>query len=138
MEQPTLYHCHGCKAKKPHDQFNLRRKSDKFGLNGEPTGRCTSCTMKNKQAHENLKRKRNKESFHTSESLEERNYAVSIEQFTALLRQKAPMDDLHFRAHVSTQGLVEEEEEIFKRIVKCIWDATGFRFTFVWFPLWVQ
>jgi hypothetical protein len=138
MEQPTLYHCHGCKNKKPQDQFNLRQKSDKFGLKGEPTGRCTSCTIKNKQARQNLKRKHNEEDFHTSQSSERRDSAISIEQFTALLRQQAPMGDLRFQAHVSTQGLVEDEEDMFKRIVKCVWDATGFRFTFVWFPLWLQ
>ena len=131
MDQATLHYCSGCKTKTSQDQFSLRQKDDKYGLKGEPTGRCTSCTMRNKQAHQNLKRKRIEEGTTPSECPDEHDTVITIEKFTALLRQQALMGDLHYRARVSTQGLAEEEEDILKIIVGHVWDATGFRFTFV-------
>lgn len=88
MDQATLHYCGGCKNKEPRDHFNLREIDDKFGLKGEPTGRCPSCTMRNKQARQNLKRKRIEDGTHPLECPYKHDTAIAIEQFTALLHQQ--------------------------------------------------
>ena len=123
---------------KPKDQFNLRQKDDRFGSKGEPTGRCTHCMTRNRQTRQEKKRKRDEDGAHPSEDPAEPARIGSIDQFTELLRQQALEGGICCRMRVSTQGLAAEEDEIIKIIAGRVWEATGFRFTFVWLLLEVQ
>ena len=80
------------------------------------------------------KRKRDEEGFDTNEDTPEPDRVLSIEEFTTLLREKAPTGVFSYSARVSTQGIDGEDEDIRSRIVGRVWGATGFRFTYVRFP----
>jgi len=56
------------------------------------------------------------------------NSANSLEQFTALLHKQVRTGDLYYQTCVSTKGIAGEAKGIFKVIVACVWEATGFRF----------
>ena len=78
------------------------------------------------------KRKRDEDGAHPSEEPAEPAPIQSIDQFTELLCQQALEGDISCRVRVSTQGLAGEEDAILKIIAGRVWEATGFRFTFVW------
>ena len=78
------------------------------------------------------KRKRDEDSAHPFEDPAEPAPIRSIDQFTELLRQQALEGTIRCRMRVSTQGIAAEEDAILKIIAGRVWEATGFRFTFVW------
>ena len=124
MEQDALFQCHRCKCKKSKDQFKLHLKNTKYAKQGDPICRCLPCAAKDRDRRQTKKRKRDDE---RSESQVE---SIPIEQFTEMLRELACGDDLDYRTRVSMQGMTEEGHDIFKLIVKHVWDITGFRFTY--------
>jgi len=87
--------------------------------------------MKNQQGRKELEIKRDGEDSNPPEP----GPAISIEQFTELLHQQALTGDICCRAHVSTHVIAAEEEEEFKILARRVWEATGSRFTSVWFLL---
>ena len=93
---------------------------------------------RNRQTRQEKKRKRDEDGAHPSEDPAEPAPIGSIDQFTELLRQQALEGGICCRMRVSTQGLAAEEDEIIKIIAGRVWEATGFRFTFVWLLLEVQ
>jgi len=135
MEQAPLFHCCDCKKIKPKDQFAVRTRNNKHGKKGEPSSRCSSCTAKEHDRWIIRKRKRDGEGLDPSEDPAEPSPTIFIEQFTALLHEQALADDICCSARVSTQGLTGEVDEICKKLVGRVWEATGFRFTYGWFPL---
>lgn len=137
MEQAALFYCHDCKGKKPKDQFKLHLKDNKYGKKDDPTTRCLPCAEKERQRRQNKKRKRDEEGINSSESLATPDPIISIENFTELLRELAREPDIDWRTCVSTRGMVGEEDDILKLILRRVWDATGFRFTYGWFLLGV-
>ena len=78
------------------------------------------------------KRKRDEDDAHPSEDPVEPTPIRSIDEFTELLHQQALQGEICCRIRVSTQGLAAEEDAIFNIIAGRVWEATGFRFTFVW------
>jgi len=90
---------------------------------------------RNQQGCQILKYKRDKEGLDSSEDPLELDPAISSKQFTALLHGHARRGDLCCHMCISNQVIAEEEDEMFKVIVGRVWEATGFRFTFVWFQL---
>ena len=60
---------------------------------------------------------------------------MSIEQFVALLHEQASAGNICCSVCVSTQGLGGDTDEMCARIVGHVWEATGFRFMYGWFPL---
>ena len=129
MEQAPLFRCHDCKNKKPLDSFKLREKKDRYGEKGQPTSRCIPCAANEQHRRQTKKRKRDEECPAGP------NLVISLEQFTEHLRQQALTGSIDWSARVSTQGLSGEVENV---IVKHVWEATGFRFTYGWFLLNVQ
>ena len=87
---------------------------------------------RNRQLRQEKKRKRNEDAAHPSEDPAEAAPIRSINQFMELLHQQALEGDISCRACVSTQGLAAEEDAILKIIAGRVWEATGFRFMFVW------
>jgi len=85
-----------------------------------------------------MRRKHEEEGPEPSEGPVEPNPIISLEQFTTLLHKQALSGDTHCRSRVSTQGLVGEGDEISKVIAVHVWEATGFKFTYSWFPFEVQ
>ena len=130
MDQAGLSYCLHCKNKKPIDQFILRKKDDKYGLQGEPTSSCTSCATKAQQRRDMKKRKWVEEGIHLSGDPAEANCPTSLEQFAALLHKQALTGDICYSARVSIQGLSREEDEIFTAIVGHVWEATRFWFMY--------
>jgi hypothetical protein len=61
--------------------------------------------------------------------------AISMEKFAATLHKQALAGDFYYSARISAQGLAGDVNEISKSITACVWEATGFRFTYGWFPL---
>ena len=135
MEQAPFHFCRDCMTRKPINQFNLHQRNDKYGAKGEPTGRCTHCTVRNQQRHQDLKRKHGE---NPSGCLPEPSPALSTQQFMILLQEQALKGNLSYQTCVLTQGMTDEEGDIFDVIAACVWDATGFRFMFVWFLTEVQ
>jgi len=134
MEHQPLYSCHDCYKNQPKEQFNLRKMDSPYGQKGEPTSRCTECTTRNQQNHRNSKRKRvNEDPDPPTEAP-----VLSFEQFTTTLTKHAQRGDLRFRVCVSTQEPTGDNDEVTKAAVGRIWEATGFRFTFVHFHLRIQ
>ena len=129
MEQAPLFHCHDCKNQKTLDNFKLREKKDRYGEKGQPTSWCIPCAAKEQHRRQTKKRK------HDEEGPAGPNLAISLEQFTELLRQQALTGDINCSTCVSTQGLSNEVENV---IIKHVWEVTGFRFTYGWFLLNVQ
>ena len=130
MEQGPLFRCHDCKNCKPKDQFSLRKRDDKHGARGEPSSRCLPCAAKERARHETKKRKRAEEGLDASGDPAEAGRPISIEQFTALLREQVLTGKIYYSARVSTQGLAGEADEMRAGIVRHVWEATGFRFTY--------
>jgi len=126
MEQASLHYCCDCKTTKPRDQFKSHEKDDKHGKKGIPTSKCTCCTMRNQHTHKKLKQKHDEDGPNPSEDPVEPDPVISTEEFTALLHEQAHNSNLCCQACVSTQGMDEEEEEVFKVIVRRIWHATGY------------
>ena len=87
--------------------------------------------MKNQQGHKELERKHDGEDANPPEP----GPTISIEQFTELLNQQALTGNICCQAHVSTHVIAAEEEEEFKILARRVWEATGSRFTSVWFLL---
>ena len=82
-----------------------------------PSSSCGPCTAKARDQREIKKRKRDEEALDAYGDTPERDRVLSIEQFTALLREKALTGVISCSAHVSTQGLDGEEDDICSRIV---------------------
>ena len=137
MEQAALFYCHDCHGKKLKDQFKLHSKDNKYGKKGDPTSRCLPCAENERQRRQNKKRKRDEECLNPSESPATPDPIIPIEKFTELLRELARGPEIDWRTCVSTQGMVGEEEDISKLILRRVWDATGFRFTYGGFLLGV-
>jgi len=135
MEQEPLLLCCDCRSNKPRDQFPLRKRNHKNGARGEPSSCCVSCTAKGRDRREKRKRKREEEYPDTTGDPEEADRILSIEQFTALLREKAHTGVISCSTRVSTGGLDDEENKICAGIVGRVWEATGFRFTYDSFHL---
>ena len=136
MDQAPLLYCLQCKNSKPRDEFALRIRSNKYGARGEPSSKCSSCVAKERHRHENRKRKRDEEGHETPmDPAEPDRPMLSVEQFMALLHEQALAGDICCSVRVSTQGLAGEADEICARIVGRVWEATGYRFTYGWFPL---
>ena len=135
MDQAVLFLCVHCKIKKPKSQFKLHSKDTKHVKRGNPLSQCLPCVVKVYEGCEKNKRKHDKEVPSPSESREEPNSIIHIEQFIELLAELARGHMIDCSAWISRQGMIEEEEDIFKLIVKQVWEATGFRFTYVWFLL---
>ena len=63
---------------------------------------------------------------------------LSIAQFTTRVHKLTPRGVISYSVHISTQGLAGDKGEIRKVIIGHVWEATGFRFAYGWFPLEVQ
>jgi len=132
MEQAPLLYCRGCYTNKPSDQFKLRERDDSYGRKGDPTSQCSPCAANKQDRDQNRKRKRDED---LSEDPAEPGPTISIEQFTAPLHQQARRRDLCCWTRISTQGLAAEEDVVLKVIAGRVWEATGFRFMSLRFPL---
>lgn len=55
---------------------------------------------------------------------------LSMEQFAALLREKAQTGMISCSMRVSSEGIDGEEDEMCAGIAGRVWEATGFRFTY--------
>ena len=132
MEQEPLFCCHDCKSSKPREEFSICKRDSKHGVQGEPPSRCSSCAAKRRQIR---KRKRDEEGLDLSGGPAEPDRPISIEQFTALLREKALTGVISCSARVSTQGLAGNADDMCTVLVRRVWEATGFRFTYGRFPL---
>ena len=131
MEQAQNFFCSGCNTRKPKDQFKLHTRDDKHSRKGEPTSRCSHCAMRGQQEHKNLKQKCNGEDTGPPEP----GPPISIEQFMVLLHQQALTGKICCQVCVSTQGMVAEDDKEFMQIARHVWEAMGYRFASVWFPL---
>ena len=84
--------------------------------------------MKEQERYQRKKRKHNKEVTSPSESQEEPDGIIPIERFIELLAELACGHEIDCSTCISMQGMVacmvEEEDEIFKLIVKWVWEAT--------------
>ena len=138
MEQEPLLYCRDCKSSKSRDQFNSCQRDDKHGAKGEPTSKCTDCVMRNQQRRQITKRKRDEEGPNPSEGPSELDPVLSMEEFSTLLPNQALEGNLCCRACVSTQEMDDDDAEKYNVIAGHMWEATGFRFRFVCFPLEVQ
>ena len=78
------------------------------------------------------KRKRDEDNAHPSEDPVEPAPTRSIDEFMELLHQQALQGKICCHIHVSMQGLAAEEDAMLNIIAGHVWEATGFRFTFVW------
>ena len=141
-QNPPAHHGASCALllpqlwkQKPMDQFKLYPKDTKYVRKGHLICWCLPCTVKEQERHQKKKRKCDEGITSPSESQEEPNSVIPIEQFTELLCELACGCEINCCTHISLQGMVEEEDKIFKLIVKHVWEATGFRFTYVWFCL---
>jgi len=56
MDAP-LHTCCNCKQLKQLTEFKLRMKDDRHGKKGEPTSKCTECTIRSQISRQKLKRK---------------------------------------------------------------------------------
>ena len=63
------------------------------------------------------------------------NRVISVDQFVAILRKQCLTGVISISACVSIQGLDGEEDRMCTEIVRRVWEATGFRFTYEWFLL---
>ena len=135
VEQEPLFRCHNCKHRKTRDEFLLYKKNTKHGVQGEPSTRCSSCAVTERETRQLKKRKRDEEGIDLTGDPPQPDWSISIEQFMTLLREKALTSIISWSTHVSTQGLVGNADEMCAAIVGCVWEATGFRFTYGWLPL---
>ena len=131
MEQEPLLQCQDCHSRKPQNQFALCKRSDKHGAKGDPSSRCSSCAEKRHQ-RENKKRKRAERGPGLCGDPGEPIPAISLEQLTAQLHEEALTGVISCSIRVSTQGLSGEVDDIHSVIVGRVWEATGFRFMYVW------
>ena len=130
MDQEPHHHCHDCKSSKCREGFSLHKKDSKHGLQGEPSSRCLSCVAKERERRKIRKRKRDEDGIDLTEDPAEPDRSISIEEFTALLREKALTGAISWSTRVSTQGLVGNADEMCTAIVGRVWEATRFRFTY--------
>ena len=130
MEQAPLFRCHDCKSSKPKDQFELCKTSNKYGAQGEPLSRCSSCAAKERDRNEKRKRKRDEDGNDASRVPAGPDRVISIDQFMAVLREQRVTGVISFSARVSIQGSYGEEDVICTAIARHVWEATGFRFTY--------
>jgi hypothetical protein len=135
MEQAQLFHCCDCKDHKPKDQFPVCTKNNKHGAWGELSSRCSSCNARACERCENKKRKRDEEGPDPSGDPAKPNHTISVEEFMELLKEKALTGVISYSSRVSTQGLHGTADEICASIAGRVWEATGFGFTYNWFPL---
>src|SRR5258708_35384226 len=89
----------------------------------------------NQQRHQTKKRKCTEDS---SKGPVEPNCILSIEDFMASLCQQALTGEISYPAYISTEELPGDTDEVLKVISACMWEVTGFRFTYGQFPLEVQ
>ena len=129
MDQESLFRCHDCHHRKPKDQFALRKRTDKHGAKGSPSSRCLSCAEQERHRRENKKRKRDEEAPDPSGDLEECDRAISLNQFTAQLHEKARTGVISYSGCVSTQDISGDVDDMCTVIVGRVWEATGFKFT---------
>ena len=61
---------------------------------------------------------------------EEPDCAISLEQFTAQLHEKAHTGVISYSGCVSTQEISGEVDNLCKVIVGHVWEATGFKFIY--------
>jgi len=135
MEQEPLFRCHDCTTSKPREEFSIRKRDSKHGVQRDVPSRCASCAATERERCKIRKRKRDEKGLDLSGGPEEPNRPMSIEQFTTLLREKALTGVFSFSARVSAQGLAGNADDICKVLVARVWEATGFRFTYGRFPL---
>ena len=133
--QAPLFRCHDCKNRKTKDQFELRKTTSKYGAQGEPLSRCSSCAAKERDRNEKRKRKRDEDGNDASRVPAAPNRVISVDQFVAVLRKQRLTGVISISACVSIQGLDGEEDRMCTEIVGRVWEATGFRFTYEWFLL---
>ena len=129
MDAP-LHHCHACKSLKPLTEFKLREKDDQYGRKGDPTSKCTLCTLRNQKSRQNLKRKREPEEP-TSVCVNNSLLPVDQDQSTALLANRTPDGSLRFSTRVTAEGVVGDTKSIACITAGYVWEATGYRFTLV-------
>ena len=137
MEQEPLRQCLDCHCRKPRDQFAPRKRTDKHGAKGDPSTRCAPCAEK-KHQREYKKRKRVEDDPDLCGDPGDPNFPISLEQFTAHLREQALTGAISCSTRVSTQDLSVEADDIYPIVIGRVWEATGFRFTYGWFPLEVK
>ena len=130
MEQAPLLCCHNCKSYKTKDQFELHRRNDKHGAQGEPSSRCSPCAAKEWERNKNKKQKQDEDDHNISGDPQEHTPAISFDQFMALLHEQALTGVISISACVSVQELDGEEDGICTAIVGHVWEATGFCFTY--------
>ena len=121
MEQAPLFCCHNCKSSKPKDQFELHKTSNKYGAQGVPLSRCSSCVVKEQDRNEKRKRKRDEDGNDMSRVPAGPNRVISIDQFMAMLREQCLTGVISFSAHVSIQGSYGEEDGICTVIAGHVW-----------------
>ena len=120
---------------KTKEEFLLYKTNTKFRVQGEPSTRCIPCAATEWEKRELKKRKRDEEGIDLSGDPAGPERSISIEQFAALLREKALTGVITCSARVSTEGLDGSADEMCAVIVGRVWEATGFRFTYGRLPL---
>jgi hypothetical protein len=135
MDEVALIYCHDCKNKKPKPEFKLHSKDTKHAKKGNPLRQCLPCGVKQQERRQRNKRKHDEDITMPSMPSESQGSIIPIERFTELLAELAQGCEIDYRTYASRQRMVEEEEGIFKLIVKHVWEATGYRFTYVWLLL---
>ena len=104
-------------------------------MQGDVLSRCASCAAKERERYKIRKRKRDEEGPDLSRGPAEPDRPLSIEQFTALLREKALTGVISCSARVSAQGIAGNADGICTVLVGHVWEATGFWFMYGRFPL---
>jgi len=89
------YPCHVCKQLKPLSEFNLGAKDDRYSKKGEPTSKCTLCTLHSQLSRQRTKRKHANDDAEEPTSLSIDDSVMCVDQFTALLANRASDGRLH-------------------------------------------
>jgi len=128
----TLQHlCRTCNQLKLLSDFKLRAKDDQYGKRGDPTSKCTRCTLQNQQSRQKRKRTQSNVDIEEPLSLHTNISALPIDQFMALVANRASDGSLSCCTHVTTEGMVGDTKETADIVAGHIWEATGYRFTLV-------
>jgi hypothetical protein len=130
MDAP-LHPCHPCKQLKRLGVFKLRVKDDRYGKKGDPTSKCTECTLQNQISRQKRKRKHDEDEDEEPTDLCINRPALPLDQFTVLSANRASDGSLSCCTRVTTEGMVGDTKEVADILVGHIWEATGYRFTLV-------
>jgi len=126
-----LHACCNCKQLKQLTEFKLRVKDDRHGKKGEPTSKCTECTIRSQILRQQMKRKHDNDDAEEPMDLWINDSALPVHRFTTILANQASDGSLSCRMCVITEGMVEDSKGTADIIAGHIWEATGYRLTVV-------